>query len=185
MKISSGSLFFALAVVGVLGVPGGKAAGQHSGDELVPIEPFDAVFFVRSHTIRLEGPPEEVFPLFTPEGRQLWSSFKPIMLRVPDDGWEGAVYQQATIHDEPNTAIVTDYDPGRGFIRYTTFIPRSEAWEMEIQVGPLGGGSYATVTYRVTSLSEEANPSITEFFDGHFELGIDRWAAAIDRYLNH
>lgn len=169
----------------VLAIPQAPAAAQHAGQEVVPVEPFDAVFFERSRTIRLSGYPDVVFPLFTPEGRQKWSSFKPVMLRVPDEGWEGAVYRQPTIHEEPNTAVVTDYDPRRRYIRYVTFIPRMEAWEMEIQVGPLDEGSYATVTYRVTALTPEANPEIEEFFAGHFEMAIDGWAEAIDRFLMH
>jgi len=183
LKTHSVSLVLALAIIGGMGLPAGNAAGQHAEHQVVPVETFDAVFFERSRTIRLEGSPEEVFPLFTPEGRQKWSSFRPVMLRVSEEGWEGTVFLQPTIHEEPNTALVADYDPGGRFIRYVTFIPRSEAWEMEIQVGPLDAGSYATVTYRVTALSLEANPVITEFFEGHFEPAIDNWADAIDRYL--
>jgi hypothetical protein len=160
-----------------------SVAGQHTDRAVVPVEPFDAVFFERSRTIRLAADPDEVFPLFTPDGRQRWSGFDPVMLRFPEEGWEGAVYLQPTIHPEPNTGVVVDYDPARRFIRYLTFIPRAEAWEMEIQVGPLDEGSYATVTYRVTSLSREANPEITQFFQGHFDAAIDGWASAIDSYL--
>jgi hypothetical protein len=174
-----------LMLAGALVLPQAPAAAQHEGHEIVPVEPFDAVFFERSRTIRLSCDPDAVFPLFTPEGRQKWSSFKPVMLRVPDEGWEGAVYLQPTIHEEPNTAIVADYDPGRRFIRYVTFNPRMEAWEMEIQVGPPEEGSYASVTYRVTGLTPEADPQIEEFFARHFEMAIDEWAGAIDRFLRH
>ena len=179
------SLRVAVALLGLacLWVPRGEAVAQHTANEVVPVEPFDAVHIERSHTIQLLSPPDQVFPLFTPEGRQRWSAFRPVMLRVPAEGWEGAVFHQPTIHAIPNTGVVTEYDPLRRRIRYLTFMPQSEAFEMEIQVGPLGEGSYATVTYRVTALSAAANDEVTAFFQGHFETQVDRWASAIDGHL--
>jgi len=163
---------------------GTPAAGQHPSGEIRPLEPFEVDYFVDSRTVDLTADADRVFEMFTPEGRRRWSSFDPLLLYRPREGWQGAVYLQATLHEgNPNTAVVADFEPENRRIRYITVIPHSEAWEMDITVSPRGEGSRATVVYRVTPLSPEANVEVREFFEGHFAAAIGQWAEAIDRAL--
>lgn len=170
------------ALLTVLTVPM-DAWAQHGGEEIVPVEPFEAVHVDRTRVLDLAGGPDEVFEMFSPEGRARWSSFRPVLLHRPDEGWKGAVYLQATVHDEPNTAVVADYDPLARRIRYLTVIPRAEAWELEVRVEPTAQGSKAYVTYRVTSLSSGFNETVSNFFATDFARLVDQWAPAIDKAL--
>jgi len=41
----------------------------------------------------------------------------------------------------------------------------------------------ATIVYRITSLSEEANDAVSRFFSDRFDPAMDSWEAAINAYL--
>ncbi len=45
------------------------------------------------------------------------------------------------------------------------------------------GETVASVEYRVTALSEEANDAVRNFFANRFEGAIDSWGSAINAFL--
>jgi Polyketide cyclase / dehydrase and lipid transport len=179
------TLWAALAVGPLLAVVAApeSARSQHGEPQPQPLQPFDAVYFDRSRSFEIPAAPEAAFPLFTPDGRARWGRLQPLILHRPADGWQGAVFRFPTHHGQPGTSVVADYDEAGRRIRYVTFLPESEAWEMEIRVEPSPRGSEVTVTYRVTALTESANADVTEFFERDFASAIDRWAPAIERTL--
>ena len=148
--------------------------------------PFDAVHIERTRSIRLDGTPDQVFPLFEPEGRRLWARHFAPQYLYPQSGEAraGMVFQTVHHEHEPSIWVLADYDPEDYRMRYVIFIPRTEAWELEIvcEPGP-EGQTDATVVYRVTSLSEKANDMVQKFFDDDFEGAIDSWGSAINTYL--
>ncbi len=171
------ALFSLAALIGVVAT--NQAAAQ--------TPPFEAVHFERQQDLQLEGTPEDVFRLFEPSGRQLWAKgFKPEFL-FPESGEArpGTVFRTAahggTVY---TTWVLADHEPEAGRIRYVIFIPQVEAWELEVKCAAgADGGTIATVEYRVTSLSEEANAAVRGFFADRFEDAMSSWQSAINTYL--
>jgi hypothetical protein len=148
---------------------------------------FEAVHIERSRSIQLAGTPDRVFPLFEPEGRRLWASgWSPEFLFTrSDESLAGTVFRtQPHGHDDWTTWVVAEHDPRAKMIRYVIFIPEVEAWELEIRcVATPHGETVASVEYRVTALSEEANHAVQSFFANRFEDAIDSWGSAINAFL--
>ncbi len=149
--------------------------------------PFEAVHIERERRILLDASPEEVFPLFEPQGRKHWSPGWDPQFLYPASGEArpGAVLMQThPAHDDPQVWVLADHDPAATFLRYVIFIPPIEAFELEVRCAPTPHGETdATVVYRVTALSEHANEMVQQFFDNDFENAIDGWASAINTYL--
>ena len=148
--------------------------------------PFEALHFERTRSLQLDGTPEEVFPLFEPEGRQQWASgWDPEFLYSQSGEVQAGTVLRTSVHgDEWAIWVVADHDPRAKSIRYVIFLPDTEAWELEIRCVPgPQGGTVASVTYRVTALTEEANDPVREFFAEHFEPAMDSWQSAINTVL--
>ena len=149
--------------------------------------PFDAVHFERARSLQLAGNPDEVFHLFEPDGRSLWArGFQPEFLhKTSGDSWAGTVFRTAPHGgDDYTTWLVADHKSESRRMRYVIFIPAVEAWEFEVEcVANPDGGTVATIVYRITSLSEEANDAVSRFFSDRFDPAMDSWEAAINAYL--
>ena len=163
------------------------AAAQH-GAPPAQAAKFDAVHIEQSHSIRLAAPAEQVFPLFEPRGISSWATRWKLEVLYPSSGpaGKGAVaLTRNEHHAEATVWVVADHDAEARRIRYINVIPAVEAWEMEIHCADDGeGGTQATVTYRVTALSQQANEWVQDFFDNRFVVSINGWADRINTYLN-
>lgn len=149
------------------------------------MHPFEAKHISRSRTIILNGPPEVVFPLFTPAGETHWvRDWRPVYLH-PASGRteEGMVF--VTKHDREETYwSLVRFDAERGLVRYARVTPGSRFGLVEV-ICEDGGGmrTRATVTYRYTALTEAGNAFIDGFTAERYREMIDSWQVEIDDYL--
>jgi hypothetical protein len=152
----------------------GSAAGQDPGRAHVD----------RKGVVEMMLPPDSSFVLFQAEGERRWV-----------DGWSpeylfangsnqgtGTVF---TIDEGQKDAvwIVTAHDAGQRHVSYAYVIPGVRVAQVDVDVAAANPGySSATVRYRMTSLSEDADDWVRSFaadFDSHMA----HWKEAIDAHV--
>lgn len=134
--------------------------------------------------IEMALPKEEAFPLFQPEGERRWvAGWEPRYLHpVEPDAREGIVFQTTT-GEGTATWIQTRHDPTGGVASYVYVVPGHRATMVDVGVDPAGEDrSRAQVTYRMTSLSSDADAFVREFGDGFGEF-MAQWEQAIQRHV--
>ncbi|HET7566772.1 MAG TPA: SRPBCC family protein [Gaiellaceae bacterium] len=122
-------------------------------------------------------PPDEAFPLFTPEGERAWAH-----------GWDprypaGDALEEGLVFVTGDTVwTVLRLDPGRA-VEYSRVTPGDRAGRVAVRCEPDGaGGTTATVEYDLTALRPEANAALDEFAAG-YEAYLAHWRHAIQHAL--
>jgi len=135
-------------------------------------------------TIDLEAPPAVVLPLFGPIREAEWAhGWNPVML-YPNDGRQlaGSVFTT----DDKNTDVVwimTRFDERAFEVDYAQVLAKLWAGEILIRLKEsCAGRTQATVTYRRTALSPEADHGV-ENFGRHFPQQREHWQSAINQRL--
>ena len=135
-------------------------------------------------TIDLEAPPAVVLPLFGPIREAEWAhGWSPVIL-YPSDSRQlaGSVFTT----DDKNTDVVwimTSFDERAFEVDYAQVLPKVWAGEILIRLKESGTGrTQATVTYRRTALSPEADHGV-ENFGRHFPQQREHWESAINQRL--
>jgi hypothetical protein len=147
---------------------------------------FEASHVERTHTIRLEAPPSEVFPLFEPLGEMGWADdWEPeILYPATGETVEGAVFVTARGTDEETIWAIASYVPSDYRIRYLRVTPGSRAGVVEVTCEKgSGGATNARVTYAFTALSKAGNLYLAGFTEEYYRGFIDSWEVAIARAL--
>jgi hypothetical protein len=145
---------------------------------------FKANHLSRSHAIVLNGPPETVFPLFTPLGEKLWIKewnpefFHPTLGKTQ----EGMVFT-TTHQNEKSYWSLISYDPVRYLVRYARVTPTSRFGFVEVSCETQGQKTRATVTYTFTALTEAGNAYLESFTETSYQQMIDSWQTQINTYL--
>jgi hypothetical protein len=149
-------------------------------------ETFHAARVLRTASIRLNAPPERVFPLFTPEGERHWA-----------EGWDPVYRYPASGVVEPHAVFVTRghggretiwtvlrYDPPAMRVAYDRVTPGLHAAIVEVACEPADrGGTLAHVTYTFTGLSDEGNAFVEQHTGQAYRAMLAEWESAINRYL--
>jgi hypothetical protein len=144
---------------------------------------------IRAHaeasiTIDLEGAPAVVLPLFGPVREAEWAlDWNPVILYPSDRGQQaGSVFTT----EGKNTDIVwvlTRFDERAREVEYVQVLPKVWAGQILIRLKDNGPGrTQATVTYRRTALSPEADQAV-EAFARHFPEQREHWQSAINQRL--
>lgn len=135
-------------------------------------------------TIDLEAPPAVVLPLFGPIREAEWAhGWSPVIL-YPSDGRQlaGGVFTT----DDKSTDVVwimTRFDERAFEVDYAQVLAKLWAGEILIRLKESGAGrTQATVTYRRTALSPEADHGV-ENFGRHFPQQREHWQSAINQRL--
>lgn len=146
---------------------------------------FEPLHVVRSARILLDGPPERVFPLFTPGGEQSWvPGWSPRFL-WPSDGAArvGTVFLTQAAGEPATIWTVSAYEPGRR-VAYARITPESRAGIVEVRCRRTPGGrTSARVTYTFTALSPRGNEYLRGFTEEEFRRYVGGWEAAINAHL--
>ena len=139
-----------------------------------------------SHTYRqkLEAKPATVFPLLCPVREAEWA-----------DGWlpdlvissSGVVERDCVFitPDERGKVIwyVTRHEPERWFVEMLKILPGVTACRLEIQLWEDGGGCFADVSYRYTSLSAAGDEFVTGFTAERYQESMQAWEKAMNHFL--
>ena len=128
---------------------------------------------------------EEAFPLFSAEGERRWvAGWNPRYVHPVEPGaGEGVVFQ--TVKQDLGTAtwVQTRHEPGAGLASFVYIVPDHHAAMVDVGVTPDGEGrSRASVRYRMTSLSLDADDFVRAFAEA-FEHFMAQWAEAIQRHI--
>ncbi len=146
---------------------------------------FEAKHVRRSHVMVLNGPPEEVFPLFTPAGEKLWvEGWNPVFFHpASGETQEGMVF--ATGHNDETTYwSLVKLDPDAYVARYARVTPASRFGFVEVSCESTGNGhTRATVTYTYTALTASGNRFIGELTAESYGQMIDSWRQKVNSYL--
>jgi hypothetical protein len=145
---------------------------------------FRAKQALRTGTIRLDGPIEEVFPLFTPIEEKKWAAGwdpKPVW---PESGEvvEGMVF---TVDEAPGRVfwVVTHYDAQRHEIAYANVLPGQTLNRIEIGCKAAGAQTECTVRYAFVGLSDEGNKFVDFHSEEAYAAKMRHWEEAINYRL--
>ncbi len=155
-------------------------------EEPATAEDFAPAHVLRSATIRLDAPPERVFPLFTPLGERAWVPGWEPRFVWPADGEArtGAVFTTRA-RGEPETIwTIAHHDAERFHVVYARTTPGVRAGRVEVRCTPAGDGrTEAEVTYTFTGLSQRGNDLLTALTEDGYRRFIGGWQTAINAYL--
>ena len=134
--------------------------------------------------LRLPAVPSVVFPLFGPVRESEWAPhWDPTILYPPDRTQKAGAVFTIRQHDQDVIWVLTTYDAATLRIAYVTISPGRTAGQLDISLKPIGANeTEATVTHRVTALSENANEYVKDFAV-QFPLERDHWEHAISARL--
>lgn len=156
-----------------------------AGPVVAQEDPFEPVQFEREWTLRIDGAPDEVFPLFTPEGMSLWrGEWDPeYLFSASEMSKAGTMFRDPHGHG-PDWWVVGENDPRKRMIRYVYLMPGVELLVEEIRCREgLHGGTVATVQWRVVGLTERGNELVENFFVNYAEDFMEPRQRAINAYL--
>jgi Polyketide cyclase / dehydrase and lipid transport len=137
-----------------------------------------------SITLRLAAPPAAVFPLFGPVRESEWAPhWNPTILYPPGRSQSAGEVFTTRQHDHDVVWVLTTYDDAALRIAYVIVRPNISASQLDIALKPIGEKeTEATVTHRVTSLSEDGDSFVKEFA-AEFPLEREHWEQAISNRL--
>lgn len=137
----------------------------------------------RSGSRLIPSPPEDVFPLLTPEGEREWV-----------DGWAPHYPALVEPEDLPGTAFTTSHhgheavwliaekDDVRRAATYAYVIPGVRATLVRVSCVEEAGQTRATITYDMTALSSEHDAEVRAF-DAGFDDMLDHWRDTLTTVL--
>ena len=139
----------------------------------------------RSATIRLDGTPGEVFPLFGPIREMDWAEgWSPRVVHPGGDPiGEGAAFTHGT-GDQETFWLMTTYDPDRGRVEYAVVFPGSRICRISIGMeGTDDRHTLATVRYAYTGLDAAGVRFVAGYSDVTHRKRIAAWEKAVNHYL--
>ena len=134
--------------------------------------------------VRMALPAPDAFPLFNAEGERRWvAGWDPWCVHPAGSGvGVGAVFQTRKGAGTA-TWIQTRHDPATGRASFVYVLPDHHATMVDVCVTPDGDGrSRASVRYRMTSLSSDADDFVRGFAAA-FDDFMVHWEEAIQRHI--
>lgn len=146
---------------------------------------FTARQVTRSHTIRINGRPDDVFGLFDPIGEKKWSKdWNPVMIFPTSEIRQGGVFVTRANDGTETIWVITMLDQNSRSIAYTTVTPNLKVNLIQISCEPDGiNHATACVTYTITALSEKGNQYISSFSSEYYREWLMHWEKVINHYL--
>ena len=137
-----------------------------------------------SIVLHLPAPPSVVFPLFGPVRESEWAPhWNPTILYPLDRSQKAGMVFTTGHHGQDEVWVLTTYDETALQIKYVIVSEGQNAAQLDISLKGIGEKeTEATVTHRLTSLSE-AGDGFVKDFAGQFPLERDHWEHAISARL--
>jgi hypothetical protein len=139
----------------------------------------------RTHTLAVDAPIDDAFPLFTPAGEKLWvPGWDPVFLH-PRSGETcvGMVFTTGSGDDATYWSTVA-YDPARHLARYARVTPASRFGFVDVACTAQGPRrTRVQVSYVYTALTAAGNAFIDAFTQVSYEQMIGEWQPLIEAYL--
>ena len=165
--------------------PESRGAASPEPGATMASETGERVHVEREGVVAMALPLAEAFPLFSAEGERRWAAgWDPRYVHPgePHAG-EGLVFQTTREGAGTATWVQTRHDPATGVASYVYVIPDHHTAMVDVQVTADGESrSRASVKYRMTSLSPDADDFVHEFGET-FEDYMAHWAEAIQQHV--
>ena len=152
------------------------------------MQPFNAMRVTRTANIRLDAPPDVVFPLFGPLDERRWEpSWNPTILYPPSGATQrDAVFTATHADGTPSFWTIVLFEPADLRISYVRMHPATHVARIDIACSAdAERGTRAQVTYTFTGLSEAGNAYVETFTEPHYAEWLRAWEDAINHYLRH
>lgn len=149
---------------------------------------FDALHVSRTAEILVAAEPDDVFPLFEPEGERAWVPRWSPRYLWPADGIAcvGMVFLTSGAEGEPETIwTVAEHNPVGHRVVYARTTPghRAAFVEVRCRAAETGGGTVASITYSITALSHAGNEYVRAFTEEWYRGYLAEWETALNAHL--
>ena len=149
--------------------------------------PFNAKRVTRTYRQKIQGGPEQVFPLLCPVRERDWLHGWDCNMVYSESGLAeaGAVFTTPGSGGEVDTIwLITRRDAGNHVIEFARITPDSRAVKLEFVVtGQEDGNSYVDICYQVTALNESGNRFTTGYSEEKFQKVMQFWEKSMNHYL--
>ena len=149
------------------------------------IDTGERIHVERAGTVGMALSAAEAFPLFNAEGERRWvAGWDPCFVHPVEPGaGEGVVFQTTKKGAGTATWVQTRHEPATGAASFVYIVADHHVAMVDVGVIPDGKGrSRASVRYRMTSLSSDADDFVRAFGES-FEDFIAQWVQAIQRHI--
>ena len=139
----------------------------------------------RQGTIQVKANVDKVFPLFTPQGEELWvAGWQPTYL-YPESGEVCLNSVFTTQHGEIETLWITAlYNPTQYQAAYINIVPDVVVRRVDVQCAALADNqTTVTVQYIYTALSPQGNEVLAHITAEHYAEMMDAWEGAVNAIL--
>jgi hypothetical protein len=134
--------------------------------------------------LNLKGPPDEVFPLFTPMGEYQWIPGWEVELIHPQtpEPQQGTVFVNSHFPDVKTYWLTISYDTEQRLAIYANVTP--DVWIMRLDITCEAGSednTLAQMTYAMTSLSDHGNKVLDHMFN---QESFNERIAQFEKWIN-
>lgn len=140
----------------------------------------------RTYRQRILAPPGEVFPLLCPVREADWLDGWEYRLVHSRSGYaeEGCVFTSTHPGEAETIWLITQHDAENYNVQFARITPGSRVTKVDIALRDNGDDTTSvTITYSVTSLSEEGNRFVDEYTQESFSRGMQWWEQSMNHYL--
>lgn len=136
-------------------------------------------------SIRLHGPVEKIFPLFSPLGEKAWvPGWDPELLHPPGATWEPGLIFRTKEERGDAIWVVTHLDRRTHHVEYHRVEPGRYVARVRVACRPLDPRiTEATVEYEFVGLSETGNADIAVMSEDAYAEKMSRWTNWINDSL--
>lgn len=136
-------------------------------------------------TIVLQGPIDEVFPLFSPLGERHWvEGWDPEILAPAGTDWAQGMIFRTFSDTREDVWVVAELDRGAHRVVYYRTEPGVLVARIEVRCRALDDGqTEAATAYSYVGLSDAGNAHIAEWTDTAYAGKMQRWTQWINGYL--
>ncbi|MFH1674484.1 MAG: SRPBCC family protein [Pseudomonadota bacterium] len=152
--------------------------------EAARTEEFKARRIVKTYTMNLTFPPEEVFPLLCPTRKHEWLDYwkSDMIYSHSGVGENNCVFQTDFPHRGAMTWVVTRYDAPRA-IEFTVFSFDFYVLKVDINLETDGnGGTNANWTHTFTAITERGNRFIAKYTDGDHQKKMSHLEQSLEHF---
>jgi hypothetical protein len=139
----------------------------------------------RTYAQKLNGSPDQVFPLLCPVRETEWANGWNPHLVITRSGYiePGCVF---IVPDKPQDSIwvVTQWDPQAFFVEFIKVIPEFTVGKIEIRLRQgTNAQTFAAVSYSFTALSPQGADFIEQFTAERYQAFMQEWEIELNHFL--
>lgn len=138
-----------------------------------------------THSIELNYPISEVFPLFTPKGEELWvDGWDPVYMNSKDGRTEAGLIFKTSTYKENTLWYVLDYNQHDFNAKYLRITPDSRIGTVSVNCTEVNEKcTNVEMTYDLISLTEKGNEDLKSFAGESYVEYINSFKPMVEKYF--